>query len=102
MRRRPKKIAIRPVEAYRRPIADAHAMHSFLTESKQRGYRSIYFIEAWALDTPEVKKALATEQRCRIVKMKSPELLSAAYAWQQQVGGLKLFTTLYGQLEQLI
>lgn len=102
MRRRPKKVAIRPIEAYRRPIPDSHAMHAFLTETKKRGYWSVYFVEAWALDTLEVKKALAKEQRCRIVKMQSPELLSAAYAWQQQVGGLKLFTTLYGNLEQLI
>lgn len=102
MRRRPKKVAIRPVEAYRRPIPNSHAMHTFLSETRNRGYLSVYFVQGWALDTLEVKRALAKEQRCRIVKMKTPELLSAAYSWQKEVGGLKLFTTLYGSLEQLL
>ena len=102
MRRRPKKVAIRPIEAYRRPIPNSHAMHSFLTDTQKRGYYSVYFVQGWALDTPEVKKALAKENRCRIVKMKTPELLSAAYAWQKEVGGLRIWTTLYGSLQELI
>ena len=101
MRRRPKKIAIRPVEGYRRPIPDSRAMHAFLTDTRKRGYLSVYLVRSYDLDTPEVKEALAKEERCKIVKLDGPELLSAAYAWMQARGGLKIMTTLYGGLEKL-
>lgn len=76
-------------------------MHAFLTETRMRGYFSVYFVKPCDLDRPEVKNALSKEERCRIVKLSGPELLPAAYAWMQSTGGLKLYTTLYGSLEKI-
>lgn len=101
MLRRPKKIEIRPVDTYRRPIPNAYSMQAFLSDTVERGYHTVYFVRAKDLLEPEVKQALEKESRCRLVRLETADLLPVAYQWLRDRGGLAIWTTLYGSLARI-
>ena len=101
IRKRPRKIAVRPFDTYRRRIPDAKRMLEFLTDTHAKGYLRVYFVRGKDLLSPAVRKALSTESRCRIAQLDDPVLLQAVSGWLMTHGGLTIYTTLHGELERL-
>lgn len=101
IRKRPRKLSVKPFDTYRKSIPDALRMHQFLTDTRARSYLRVYFLRGKDLMMTEVKDALKNESRCRIAELHEPELLRAAVSWLHAHGGLTIYTTLHGKLEKL-
>lgn len=101
MRSRPKKIEIRDVDTYRKPIGNPYAMKAFLSDTYERGYLSVYFVRPRDLMDATVKERLSKERRTRLARLDNAALLPIAYQWLRESGGLNIWSTLYGPLERL-
>lgn len=101
LRRRPRRAPQSGVASHRTGVETPQQLEQALERAAAAGYLSAYLIRPADLKRPEVGRALMAAQRPLVIPLADPQLLPAALGWLRSRGGLLLWTTLYGQLEQL-
>ncbi len=101
LRRRPRRAPQNGVASLRSGVESPEQLLHALERAVEAGHLSAYLLRPADLKRPEVSRALAAAQRPLVIPLGGPQLLPGALDWLRTRGGLQLWTTLYGQLEQL-
>lgn len=101
LRRRPARAPQSGVVSTRSGVTTGQQLELALERAVLAGHRCAYLVRAADLKRPEVSRALREAERPLVIPLAGPELLGGALSWLRTRGGLAVWTTLHGPLEQL-
>lgn len=101
MRKRPQRAPQSGVEALRKGVHTTEELKKALQQALGRGHTVMFLVPAVHLNRTDVKAAIQAESKSMLVPCDDPSLLGTALNWMQTHGGLRIFTSMYGELEEL-
>lgn len=101
IRRRPKQAPKRQAKGWYGQITTAEQLEATLSEARQRGYRSVFLLRGRDLFDVEIRKTISGASKALLVQADDSALLGSALVWLQNNGGLVIYASHFGELEQL-